>query len=264
LARSGIPDTVVDTFAKLGLVQTSARNTLADLFDAGLAEIARNYRCEYVYKAAIADRIVYGKHSPRTSSLAVELGVGNSIVDAAVFNGTSTAYEIKTEFDTPARLTTQTPAYLRAFDRVNVVTHPDCGISYVEALDPRIGVMVLKKDGSLSTLRPASGDVARIEPSVVFRMLRRPEYMSVVQCHFGDQPDLPNGLIESHYRRLFETLSSAQAHEALISAMRARTTDESSVAYLNSLPRSLRALGYAAPLSSPQRARVLMSLATSL
>ncbi|EED65684.1 sce7726 family protein [Comamonas testosteroni] len=264
MARHGLTTAMVDTFKALGIWSAKESRTVGELFETALKEINKSYRCEYVYKAAIANRIVYGRHSPRTSSLAVELGVDNSIVDAAVFNGTTTAYEVKTEFDNPSRLTTQAPAYLRAFDRVNVVTHPRNGARYVELLDSRIGVLVLNRDNSISTLRPAIGDTSRIEPGVVFRMLRRDEFMKVVHTHFGPQPKLPNGVITAHYRELFEKLSSHQAHEALLTSMRARTNGESSVSFLTSLPPSLRVLGYATPLSAPQRSRALVSLATAI
>lgn len=263
MGRRGTAIDVARKLSALGVGQGKPIDTIGDLFDAGLEEIGQSYRCEYVYKAAIASRIVFGRHSPRTSSLAVELGVDGSIVDAAVFNGTATAYEIKTELDSPTRLTTQTPSYMRAFDRVFVVTHPDCADRYRNILDPRVGVLALNLDNSLSVIRAAEGDVSRVEPEVVFRMLRRPEYMSVVEQHFGPQPALPNGLVDTHYRRLFRQLTSLQAHTALVAAMRARTTDARSVEFLSALPKSLRALGYATPLSAPQRARVLTSLAAA-
>lgn len=263
MARRGTAADVARKLSNLGGVLAKSNQTVGDLFDAGLDEIGRSYRCEYVYKAAIASRIVFGRHSPRTSSLAVELGVDGSIVDAAVFNGTATAYEIKTEFDSPTRLTTQTLSYLRAFDQVFVVTHPGCAERYASVLDYRVGVLALNPDNSLSTVRAAQGDINRVEPDVVFRMLRRPEYTTAVEEHFGPQPVLPNGLIDAHYRRLFRHLTSWQAHTVLVTAMRARTTDAKSVEFLCALPKSLRVLGYATPLSAPQRARVLTSLAAA-
>lgn len=263
MARSGSVSSVVESFAKLGVVPRNTGETVGDLFDAGFKEIGRWYRCEYYYKAVIANRLVYGRHSPKTSSLAIEQGVHDSIVDAVVFNGTSTAYEIKTEFDSPARLTTQTPAYLRAFDKVNVVTDPHNGERYKQVLDPRVGVLVLNRDNSLTVLRPAVSDVSRIEPAVVFRMLRRSEYMSAVQSICGPQPELPNGMLDAHYRSLFSGFTSEQAHRMLIAAMRARTTGSEVVSYLRALPTSLRALGYAAPLTLPQRVRLLDCLQTA-
>lgn len=261
IARNGCARELSANLRKLQVAPAKARGTVASLMDAGLEELGRSYRCEYVYKAAITSRIVFGKHSPRTASLAIELGVDGSIVDAAVFNGTSTAYEIKTEFDSPTRLTTQTPAYLRAFECVNLVTHPDLVEKYEAVLDPRVGIYALIDGNSLSKYRAAVPDLSRIDPAVIFRMLRRAEYMAAVTAFSGEQPELPNGLVDEHYRALFCRLTSEQAHRVLVDAMRARTTDEDSAAYLRALPSSMRALGYATPLSAPQRQRVLNALA---
>lgn len=263
IARHGCALELGASLRKLQVTPSGPRVTVAALMDAGLKELSRSYRCEYVYKAAIASRIVFGKHSPRTASLAIELGVDGSIVDAAVFNGTSTAYEIKTEFDSPNRLTTQAPAYLRAFECVNLVTHPDLVEKYEMVLDHRVGIYALTEGNSLSMYRAATPDLSRIDPAVIFRMLRRAEYMAAVTEFFGRQPDLPNGLVDDHYRTLFSRLTCQQAHKVLVNAMRERTTDEDSAAYLRALPSSMRALGYATPLSAPQRGRVLNALAAT-
>ncbi|WP_253938870.1 sce7726 family protein [Dickeya dadantii] len=97
--------------------------TFREFFEILFDSLRENYRNEYVYKSAIVNKIVFGRHSPRTSSSAIELPVNNSIVDVAVFNGYSTAYEIKTEYDTPKRLATQAFDYLDVFDKVYIVTH---------------------------------------------------------------------------------------------------------------------------------------------
>lgn len=263
IAQSGQAGEVVDALTSLG-VNCASRASVGDLFDASLSTMQASYRCEYVYKAAIANRIVFGRHSPRTSSLAVELGVGRSIVDAAVFNGTSTAYEVKTEFDSPRRLSTQTPAYLRAFDRVYVVTHQDLAERYASLVDSRVGILCLTNQGSLHTFREAASDITRVEPDIVFRMLRRREYMDAAHKHFGPQAAMPNGLVTQHYQQLFSQLDCRQAHDALVSAMRARTTDMETVEFVSRLPASLRALAYATPLSRPRRHGLLAALAVAI
>lgn len=264
IARRGTAKHVAKRLAGLGVRTAKRGAAVADLFDASLAELGREFRCEYVYKAAIANRIVFGRHSPRTSSMSIELGVAGSIIDVAVFNGTSTAYEVKTEYDSHRRLNTQTPAYLRAFDSVYVVTHPDLARRYASLVDERVGILCLTDKGSLREVRKSVRDISRIETTVVFRMLRRQEYMDAVHKHFGPQPAMPNGRLHQHYEQLFCRLTSPQAHKVLVSTMRARTTDEDSVAFVSSLPQSLRVLAYETPLSRPKRQRLLDALAESI
>lgn len=264
IARRGTAEHVAKELIGLGIRPAKHRPAIADFFDASLNELRLAYRCEYVYKSAIASRIVFGRHSPRTSSLAIELGVAGSIVDVAVFNGTSTAYEIKTEYDSHRRLRTQTLSYLRAFDRVYVVTHPDLAERYASLVDERVGILCLTNKDSLREVRRAVDDVSRIEPATIYRMLRRQEFMDAIHERFGPQPKMPNGLVNKHYQRLFCQLTNAQAHEVLVDAMRARTTDDESVEFVSALPTSLRALAYATPLSRPKRQRLLDALAATI
>lgn len=264
IARRGTAEHIARELIDLGVLPTKSRTVISEIFDASLKELGLAYRCEYVYKSAIASRIVFGKHSPRTSSLAIELGVADSIVDVALFNETSTAYEIKTEYDSHRRLCTQTPAYLRAFDRVYVVTHPDLAEHYASIVDKRIGIISLTNKDSLREVRKAVNDISRIEPPVIFRMLRRQEFMYAVHEYFGYQPKLPNGLVNKHYEQLFCQLTSEQAHAVLVRAMRARTTDDETVEFVSALPTSLRALAYATPLSRPKRKRLLNALSVAI
>ncbi|WP_312530963.1 sce7726 family protein [Comamonas sp.] len=264
IARRGTAKHIAKRLAGLGVRPAKCDASVADLLDASLTELGQEFRCEYVYKAAIANRIVFGKHSPRTSSMSIELGVAGSIIDVAVFNGTSTAYEVKTEYDSYRRLNTQTPAYLRAFDNVYVVTHPDLSQRYATLVDERVGILCLTDKGSLREVRKPVRDISRIETAVIFRMLRRQEYMYAVHRHFGPQPAMPNGHLHQYYEQLFCRLTSQQAHKILVSTMRARTTDEDTVAFVSSLPQSLRVLGYETPLSRPKRQRLLDALAESI
>ena len=238
--------------------------TVASVYETAFDLLSKSYRNEYVYKAAIADRIVFGRHSPRTSSLAVELPVGRSIVDVAVFNGTSTAYEIKTEFDSPKRLVTQTPDYLRAFERVFVVTHPASVARYEAACDPRVGLLALEARGRLRLVREAGSNAEHVEPRVQFRMLRRSEYVLALQALTGEPIDLPNGLVAGHCEKLFTDLPREVAHREFVAALRSRTTSAADADFLTSLPTHLRVLGFSSQLSSPQRSRILSLLDTGL
>jgi hypothetical protein len=259
IAREGSVRPVRALMRKAGM-DVAKDASVASLLDECLNGLRENYRCEYVYKAALGDRIVFGRHSPRTASLHVELPVERSIVDIAVFNGTSTAYEIKTELDSDKRLVSQTPDYLRVFDRVYVVTHPTLVDRYIRVLDERVGLLALTSRGRLTTVRVATNALDRIDTAALFRMMRRAEYQAAIARICGPQPILPAGLLFQHYSRLWATLTVVQSHEAFVDAMRARTTGPDTVEFLSNLPASLRVLGYSTPLSGVQRDRLLCAL----
>ncbi|WP_345808905.1 sce7726 family protein [Bacillus safensis] len=63
-----------------------------------------------------------------------ELNVGNSRLDLCKINRFSTAFEIKTELDTPKRLNKQMEDYFKVFERVYVI----CSIHNLENIKPYI------------------------------------------------------------------------------------------------------------------------------
>lgn len=63
-----------------------------------------------------------------------ELNVGKSRLDLCKINGSSTAYEIKTELDTPKRLSQQMNDYFQVFDRVYLI----CSVNNLNNMIPHI------------------------------------------------------------------------------------------------------------------------------
>lgn len=61
--------------------------------------LLKTHRNEYVYKNTLLNRIVMGRHSPRTSTAFTEVPIGDSIADFLIINGKATVYEIKTDLD---------------------------------------------------------------------------------------------------------------------------------------------------------------------
>jgi hypothetical protein len=230
--------------------------TVGEFFDATFEIIKNSYRNEYFFKTTITNKIVFGRHSPRTCSLSVELPVGKSIVDLAIFNGASTAYEIKTHLDTPRRLTTQTPDYLRVFDKVFVVTTPALGGLYADLCDPRVGVLVLNGRDSLSVVRTATENFDQLDIRCMYRMLRKSEYQPALEEHFLDTIDVPNGMIARHCENLFLSLPKETAHLIFRNSMRKRKTQGEFADFITVLPKALRVLGYATPLNTTQQNRL--------
>ena len=256
MARNGSAQPLWAALRVAGVVPEKGA-PLSSLLNECLQALHRNYRCEYVYKAAIGDRVVFGRHSPRTASLHVEQHVGDSIVDLAVFNGTSTAYEIKTEFDSDRRLVSQASNYLKTFEQVYLVTHPGLAERYLRVAHPDVGVLALNARGSLTTVRAAITGIERLDKAALFRMLRAAEFQAAVRRLCGPQPEVPNVEVRAHYGQLWATLSIEQAHRAYVSAMQARTTQPAVADFVSALPSSMRVLGYATPLSAVQRQRIL-------
>lgn len=234
--------------------------TLSHLFDAAYKFLIKRYRSEYVYKNEIVSRIVFGRHSPKTTSFQTEFRAGTSIADAVVFNGTSTVYEIKTELDGLHRLTGQLRDYLSVFDKIYVVTH-DAGLDAALSVVPNeVGVLHLTRRGSLSEVKACITNADNTSPVAIFNTLRRAEYLPILKDLTGWQADVPPGHLYAAARERFSELTPHAAHAAALSAWRTRTVSGRLPDFVCQLPASLRALGLSEPLSSIARERVLACL----
>lgn len=172
--------------------------TVADGLDALHHWLERHYRNEYFYKNLVANKILIGRHSVRTATMLSEFAVGNSVADCVVVNGVATAYEIKTELDTPVRLRKQLDDYRRAFSRVAVVTHYSLAGPYLKMLENEpVGLLVLTPRGTLAEAKPLVDDATRLSIDVMFRALRKPEYTAATGNLTGYVPDVPN---TQHFR----------------------------------------------------------------
>lgn len=260
MARTGDWKRVSAYLAGHRMLRHGSAQSVSSLFDQAWNQLRLSYRNEYVYKSELANRIVFGRHSPRKAAMHVEFPVGRSVVDIAIFNGTSTAYEVKTEFDSPRRLQSQTSDYLKVFDKVYVVAHPTTAAAYAEIVQDGVGVIALNRRGSLSVLREAVSNRGQLDVRTIFRCLHRAEYVPIIESTLETTFALPNGIIARKCEEEFCKFSTWDAHEAFVSSMRNRKTDLRTADFVTKLPPSLRVLGYATPLSERQRANLLRAL----
>ncbi|EKN4043240.1 sce7726 family protein [Yersinia enterocolitica] len=251
LAKGEDVNHVFSAFKDLFINDGDAR--VRDIFDFFFNFLRKNYRNEYVYKTAIVNKIIFGRHSPKTSSSAIELPVNNSIVDVAIFNGNSTAYEIKTEFDSPKRLVTQTIDYLDVFDKVYIVTHPKLADKYCSLNIKNVGVISLSNKETLSVVKEAESNSENLKLEKLFNVLRMDEYIKIIEDYASSKLDMPNGIIYNYCKDIYLSMPLNLANAYFVNAMKKRAIDKDLIDYLYSLPACLRVLGYATPLSKKQK-----------
>ncbi len=240
--------------------QPAEPQPLGLVFEKAWDELRKHHRTEYIYKNEVANRILFGRHSPHVAALHTELPIGRSIIDTAVFNGTSTAYEVKTEFDSSRRLKTQTRDYAKAFEKVFVVADPKFAGVYAQLVEVNVGVLALTRRGGLQVVKEARSDKTRFDSWTMFRCLRRQEYLKALFPLAPRLGDLPNGHIAVESWRIFQQLSTDDAHKMFVEALRRRNTNGSVPSFLQQLPQSLRALGCGTPLTKLQQGYTLERL----
>lgn len=235
--------------------------TYSEFYEACHGIMWKRYRSEYVYKNAIASKILLGRHSIDTTQFFTEFRAEQCKADVVLINGTSTVYEIKTELDSLDRLNGQLLSYSHVFDRIYVVTHETYAQKLMESTADIVGILVLSDEGSFREIRKSKSNKASVLPAAIFDSLRRDEYIQILTTVFGGVPDVPNTQIYSVCKNLFAQLSPEVAHDGLVKALHRRKPSEALKHLVTNGPKSLRAAFLSADLSDRQIANLSQTLA---
>jgi len=260
LAAQRPTDAIRRLLRVLSSSSTSTDASLADTFDDALARLVRDYRNEYVFKNAIVSKIVFGRHRPTTASAVLELPLGSSFADVAVFNGTSTVYEIKTDLDSFARLQSQVADYRTRIEYVYLVVSAERAAVAGRRLPERVGLVALTSSGSLRTVRHAESNRDLLRSDHIFGALRQAEAEAILAAHGIGQTETDPVARWRRLRDEFAALPTDAAHAGAVAAFRRRGEKIVDVATNTALPKSIRALAYSAPLSGAAKARLLTRL----
>jgi hypothetical protein len=220
-----------------------------------------NLRSEYVFKNAIAEKILLGRHNLRTATMMTEFRAGTNKADVVIFNGLSTAYEIKSERDSMFRLDDQILSYRRVFEQVVVVTD-DCYIDEVFERTPSdVGITVLSERYTLSEKRAPQTDWSRLDPGEMFESLQRAEYLKILGATLGWSPDgIPNGVLHREAKAAFQRVPIDMLVPNFVKVLKQRGQHGCSSAFLESVPSALKGLAISARLLPSQQQRVLSAL----
>lgn len=238
----------------------SLSSPLSSWFDFFYRLIFEKYRCEYVYKNTIANSLFLSRHSLQHSFMTDEIRSAGSRADVAILNGTSTVYEIKSQYDSFERLDSQLPDYQKVFDRICIVTTGTKAVSAMERIDPNIGIIAMREDGTLSTLREPVSNKSNVDPGAIFDCMRQREYCSAVIEAFGFVPQVPNSQLYREARRMFCSLDPAVAHDLMVDRIKRRGKKKSFVDLIDSAPASLKFACLSFSKSASMAANISMRL----
>lgn len=154
--------------------------------------MCKNYRCEYVYKNEIINKLLLNQFAGTRTVVFNEFRVADSIVDLAMFNGVSKAFEIKTEYDSKKRLAHQLEIYSKLFQECYIVIPRELYEYYTMDISDTVGIVVMcvnKGQIRLSIEREAKkNDV--VDPDILMKSVRCDEYKNIIKAHFGMIPEV--------------------------------------------------------------------------
>lgn len=234
--------------------------TLRTWLDELYGVLVRHYRCEYVFKNSLVNRLLLGRHSPNTSTMLFELRSADRIADAVLLNGTSHAFEIKTDLDGLERLVGQLTSYRSIFDKVHVLCSP-ANLAAVERQVPSwAGVLVLTKRQSLKVIRTAASNLNRLSPAAMFPTLRKPEYLAAVTPTYQEARSLPTGVVFTKCHEHFSQLKPKHAHRLWLQQLKSRGPQFSRNVAKSLVPYGLMAAFFATPISRKRRTQFRATL----
>jgi hypothetical protein len=252
-SQSGLPEILP--------VSTPVRN----LFELAFTLLRREgFRHEYIYKAALTQKVLLGKHSLRTAAMLTEFRVGGCKADLAILNGTSTVYEVKSERDSLNRLEKQIAAYAEVFAKIYVIaaeTHVD---AIARSLPKDVGILRLNRRHQISSLREAVEQPERTSPVSIFDSIRTHEARLVLELHGFRIPTVPNTLLNSVLRPMFVKLSPRKAHDGMVEVLRTTRSLMPLSDLVDQLPTSLQAAALSIPLRKADHSRLVAAVNTPL
>jgi hypothetical protein len=243
----------------------SASKRVHDLFDAAFSVLRQEgYRDEYIYKAALTRKVLFGKHSLQTASMLNEFRVGDCKADLAILNGTATCYEVKSERDSLVRLQKQVVTYATVFANVYVIAS-EHHVAGVESTVPKdIGILVLNRRFQISTIREACGAPEQTSPEAIFNSLRTEEARLVLALNGVDIPEVPNTALHAVLRERFVRLDAVRAHAGMVQVLKKTRNLQPLSALVAQLPDSLQTAALSIPLRKLDHLRLVGAINTPL
>lgn len=241
------------------------QSTVGSVFDAAFRVLKQSgMRDEYVYRNAITQKILLGRHSLNTATMLSEVRAGLCKADVVVLNGTATAYEIKSERDSLARLQNQLRNYTGVFASVNVVVSPLHVREVLAAVPKDIGVLSLSQRFTLQTEQEAQNRPERTSPLMILELLRADEAVSVLDALDIESPKVPNTQLRSELGKIFACLDPTVVHDQMAKTLRSSRSQAALSDFVESIPSSLKGVSLAKKVDARGRMRIKEAIETPL
>lgn len=192
---------------------------IADLYDV----LKTNYCNEYIYKNTIVNELLLKKYGLEQTVLLNEFSINRSIADLILVNGEPVLYEIKTALDNTDRLPSQIEDYRKAISKICLVVSSKSVSEVLEKYSStEIGVYEFTEEHELLVHREANENSIYLEHATLFRLLRKDEYLKIVQEYFGFVPDVPNTKIFSECLKLVSLINVTELQRMVFSQLKKR------------------------------------------
>lgn len=225
--------------------------------------MCKSYRCEYVYKNEIINELLLKQFAGAKTVVFNEFRVVDSIVDLAMFNGVSKAFEIKTEYDSKKRLTHQLGTYSKLFQECYIVIPEKLYEHYTTDLSDTVGIIVMYIDRGqikLSTAREATKS-GIVDPEILIKSVRSKEYKNIIKTYFGRLPEVSCYEMFDVCKELMHQIPCDILHSLFLREMKNRANNTN---LLPHIPAEIRQMCLSLNLNKQQSEVLINKLNTNI
>lgn len=222
---------------------TTYKSVITDFYQ----ELMHTHRNEYFYKNELLNSLLIQNGKISSCSALTELPVSDSKTDMIFVdkNDVGIVYEIKTELDTLNRLESQIQDYYKAFPYIYVVTSSSHLHQLEQALEKtNVGIIELTNDNKFVYRKKATYNAGSLSRDVLFRILRKKEFESIVLKYFGKLPDVSDFVYYKTCFGLLENLDIVLFQKEVMSCLRKRNLIQNAESFTNNVPYELSFYGY--------------------
>lgn len=222
--------------------------------------MSTSYCNEYVYKNSILNKLILKHYRLHTTTLLNEFKIGKSIADLILINGEVKLFELKTELDTLLRLEAQLEDYRKVVEKVYIVV----SYKHIDSIknrykDTSFGIIELTKELELGIHKEAETDKSGFDHTVLFKLLRKKEYESIIEEAFGTVPQVPNTGRFAACLELLKDIETTEFQRLVFKELKKRKVSEPDLLLSSNTPEELRFLCHSMDLK-PSQYRVLFNL----
>lgn len=234
------------TFYKIKKYTTVTESTTnLDAINNIYSLLLKNYKNEYVYKNILTNKLLLKKYSLKNTIALNEFNIGKSIADFVLLNGEAKIYEIKTELDNLEKLDKQVSDYRKFGDKVYIVTSSKY-ITKLIALyeNTTIGIIELTSRNALKTIKEAKSNLSTFNYEVLFKTLRKQEYLELIEEYFKFVPEVSNTRIFKECLNLASKIEISLFQKMVINKLKSRNISNPIRIKEKSIPDSLKHICY--------------------
>ena len=239
-------DDYYSTFYKLKKYTTvSDSTTNLDVVNVIYNSLLKNYKNEYVYKNILTNKLLLKKYSLKNTIALNEFNIGKSIADFVLLNGEARIYEIKTELDNLEKLDKQILDYCQFGDKVYIVTSSKHINKLIKLYhNSTIGIIELTSRNALKTIKEATNNKSSFNYEILFKTLRKQEYLELINEYFNFVPEVSNTRIFKECLALAKKIEVSLFQKMVVNKLKSRKISNPIKIQEKSIPESLKHICY--------------------